>query len=154
MTFLAALALLYYIYSAYQLMVVCKYSLFNSSIGRKLAHSAIQWSRSLTLAFHTFSGIIFTSIVFFFFTWSQSLPDVCRCEAFGWKLWAGGLSSRSRELQPSEHYRQWDCCKETQSKRAQEGLPLLPLQQGLPEQQQPQPAHSVTRYAEINEMRS
>lgn len=48
--------------------------LFNSSIGRKLAHSAIKQSHSLTFVFHIFSDIIFYfHCLFFFFTWSQSL---------------------------------------------------------------------------------
>lgn len=40
--------------------------------------------------------------------------------------------------------------EETQSPGAQAGVPLLAVQQGLPEQQQPEPAHPLSRSPEIS----
>lgn len=80
------------------------------------------------------------------------IPDVCRHEAVSGELGAGGLGgSGGREQQPAERSGQRGRREETQSQRAQEGVPLLPLQQGLPEQQQPQPAHPLTRCVEVRE---
>lgn len=73
-------------------------------------------------------------------------PVACRCEGFRRELQVNGLGGGSRGPQPREVFRQRVYCQEAQSQRAQEGLPLLPLQQGLPEQQQPQSAHPLTRY--------
>lgn len=73
-------------------------------------------------------------------------PVACRCEGFRRELQVNGLGGGSRRPQPREVIRQRVYCQEAQSQRAQEGLPLLPLQQGLPEQQQPQSTHPLTRY--------
>lgn len=72
--------------------------------------------------------------------------NVCRCEAAGGAVPAGE-SSRG---QPAEWSRGAGCHEEAQTQRAQEGVPLLTVQQGLPEQQQSEPAHPITRSLQIS----
>lgn len=72
--------------------------------------------------------------------------NVRRSEAAGAEVPAGN-NSRG---QPAEWSRRARCHEEAQSQRAQEGVPLLTVQQGLPEQQQPEPAHPITRSLQIS----
>lgn len=71
--------------------------------------------------------------------------NVRRSEAAGGEVPAGN----NRRGQPAEWSRRACRHEEAQSQRAQEGLPLLTVQQGLPEQQQPEPAHPITRSADL-----
>lgn len=67
---------------------------------------------------------------------------MCRCEAPHGELQVGSLGSRKQR--PAWCSRRRAHCEKTQS---QEGVPLLSLQQGPPERQQPQPAHPIPRYS-------
>lgn len=81
---------------------------------------------------------------FFFLMLGLSL---CRCEAPGGRVSAqaprggGGRRQEPAELGGGRR----GCPEEAQNAGAQTGLPLLPVQQDLPEQQQPQPAHPLSR---------
>lgn len=71
---------------------------------------------------------------------------MCRSEAPSGE----GPAADSSRRHPAEWSRGVHHPEETQSPRAQAGVPLLTVQQGLPEQQQPEPAHPLSRSLEIS----